>query len=116
MAVLTVLFVWVGGILGGRQGAIIAFVVAGLMNFGGYWFSDKIVLRRYLGQKVGPEDNSGLYRIVSELARHRLYHKTLDDGRAFSHGFFGTFTEEGKFGCRCSCQPFGPTLGCRWGW
>jgi heat shock protein HtpX len=68
MAVLTVLFVWVGGILGGRQGAIIAFVVAGLMNFGGYWFSDKLVLRRYRAHEVGPEDSSGLYRIVSDLA------------------------------------------------
>jgi len=64
MAVLMVLFVWVGGVLGGRQGAIIAFVVAGLMNFWGYWFSDKLVLRRYRAQEVGPDDSSGLYRIV----------------------------------------------------
>jgi heat shock protein HtpX len=70
MAALTVLFVWVGGTLGGRQGAIIAFVVAGLMNFGGYWFSDKLVLRRYRAQQVGPEDSSGLYRIVSALAQN----------------------------------------------
>ena len=70
MAVLTVLFVWVGGALGGKQGAIIAFVVAGLMNFGGYWFSDKMILRRYRAQEVGPEDSSGLYRIVSDLAQN----------------------------------------------
>jgi Zn-dependent protease with chaperone function len=70
MAVLTVLFVWIGSVLGGRQGAIIAFVVAGFMNFGGYWFSDKLVLRRYRAHEVGPEDSSGLYRIVSELAQN----------------------------------------------
>jgi heat shock protein HtpX len=70
MAVLMVLFVWVGSALGGRQGAIIAFVLAGLMNFGGYWFSDKLVLKRYQAQQVGPEDSTGLYRIVSKLAEN----------------------------------------------
>ena len=70
MAILTVLFAWVGSVLGGKQGAIIAFVVAALMNFGGYWFSDKLVLRRYQAQEVGPEDGSGLYRIVSELTKN----------------------------------------------
>ncbi len=67
MATLTVLFVWIGGMLGGRQGAIIALVIAGAMNFFGYWFSDKLVLRRYQGHEVGPEDTSGLYRLVAGL-------------------------------------------------
>jgi len=70
MASLMVLFVWIGGILGGKQGAILAFVVAGVMNFGGYWFSDKLVLKRYRAQEVGSEDSSGLYRIVSDLAQN----------------------------------------------
>lgn len=70
MAVLTVLFVWIGSILGGKQGAIIALVLAGAMNFIGYWFSDKLVLRQYQAQEVGPEDSSGLYRIVSQLAKN----------------------------------------------
>lgn len=70
MAVLTVLFVSLGGILGGKQGAIIALVLAGAMNFIGYWFSDKMVLRQYRAQEVGPEDSSGLYRIVSELSKN----------------------------------------------
>lgn len=70
MAVLTVLFVWVGSVLGGRQGAVIAFVAAALMNFVGYWFSDKLVLKRYRAHEVGPEDSSGLYAIVSELAQN----------------------------------------------
>lgn len=70
MAVLTVLFVWAGSVLGGRQGAVIAFVVAGLMNFWGYWFSDKLVLKQYRAQEIGPEDDSGLYRIVSGLAQN----------------------------------------------
>lgn len=69
MAVLTVLFVLIGSFLGGKQGAIIAFVMAGLMNFVGYWFSDKMVLRRYQANEVGPDDNSGLYSIVSKLSQ-----------------------------------------------
>lgn len=70
MVVLTFLFVWIGGILAGRQGAIIAFVLAGLMNFGGYWFSDRMILRRYSASEVGPEDKSNLFRIVSELVQN----------------------------------------------
>jgi heat shock protein HtpX len=68
MAVLTVLFVWLGGMIGGRQGAVVALVAAAGMNFFGYWFSDKLVLKRYRAREVGPGDDSRLYRIVSELA------------------------------------------------
>ncbi len=67
MAVLTVMFVWIGGTLAGKQGAIIAFIAAAGINFYGYWFSDKLVLRRYRAMEVGPEDNSRLYQIVSSL-------------------------------------------------
>ncbi len=70
MAVLTVLFVWLGSLLGGKQGAIIAFVLAGAMNFIGYWFSDKMILRQYKASEVGSEDSSGLYQTVSELAKN----------------------------------------------
>ena len=68
MSLLTVLFVWIGGALAGRQGALIAFIAAAAMNFWGYWFSDKLVLKRYKASEVGPDDNSRLYRIVSSLA------------------------------------------------
>ncbi len=67
MAVLTVMFVWIGGTFAGKQGAIIAFIAAAAINFYGYWFSDKLVLRRYRAMEVGPEDNSRLYQIVSSL-------------------------------------------------
>ena len=69
MAVLTVIFVWVGGYLGGRQGALIAFAMAAAMNFMGYWFSDKMVLGRYRAQQVGPESNPRLYNIVNRVAK-----------------------------------------------
>lgn len=69
MLVLTVFFVWVGGLVGGKQGAVIAFLLAAGMNFYAYWFSDKLVLRQYRASEVGPEDNSRLYRIVSDLTQ-----------------------------------------------
>ena len=69
MTLLTVIFVWVGGQIGGRQGAFLAFLAAAAMNFFGYWFSDKLVLRHYRATEVGPDDNSRLYRIVASLAQ-----------------------------------------------
>jgi len=50
LSFLTVLFIIVGGMIGGTQGAIIAFILALIMNLFSYWFSDKIVLKRYLAR------------------------------------------------------------------
>jgi len=68
MATLTVIFVLVGGALGGENGAIIAFIAAAAMNFFAYWFSDKMVLNRYRAQEVTAESNSRLYNMVAKLA------------------------------------------------
>jgi heat shock protein HtpX len=54
-----------GEVLGGSNGLVIAFMFAAIMNFGSYWFSDKIVLRMYRAQQVGPEHR--LYQIVERL-------------------------------------------------
>lgn len=70
MVSLTVLFVLIGGAVGGRQGAVIAFLMAAVMNFFSYWFSDKIVLKQYAAHQVGPDTQSRLYRIVADLARN----------------------------------------------
>ena len=69
MTFLALLFVWLGGMLGGTQGAVIGFVIATAMNFYGYWFSDKLVLKQYRAQEVGPENNPRLYNIVTKLAQ-----------------------------------------------
>jgi heat shock protein HtpX len=68
LAALTVLFVFVGQLVGGRTGAMYAFVFAVIMNFGSYWFSDKIVLAMYKAKPVSPEEAPRLYSIVRELA------------------------------------------------
>jgi len=47
LVVLAVLFVWVGGMLGGAQGAVLAFLIALAVNLVAYFASDKIVLARY---------------------------------------------------------------------
>jgi heat shock protein HtpX len=67
LAALTALFIVVGGLLGGQGGAMFAFVIAMVMNVGSYWFSDKIVLRMYHAQPVGPEHP--LYRMTQRLAQ-----------------------------------------------
>lgn len=68
LAVLTALLVWIGDMLGGRQGAVIALVIAGGMNFFSYWFSDKIVLKMYGGQEITANDDPELYGLVGDLA------------------------------------------------
>jgi heat shock protein HtpX len=68
LAVLTALLVWIGDMLGGRQGAVIALVIAGGMNFFSYWFSDKIVIKMYGGQEITANDDPELYGLVSDLA------------------------------------------------
>jgi heat shock protein HtpX len=70
MTLLTVLFVFIGGAVGGSQGALFAFIIAAAMNFFSYWFSDKMILKQYSASQVGPEDNSRLYGIVSELSKN----------------------------------------------
>lgn len=57
----------IGDLLGGAQGLVIAFAFAAVMNLGSYWFSDKIVLRMYKAQEVGPDH--ALYQMTERLAR-----------------------------------------------
>ncbi len=68
LALLTALLVWLGDMFGGRQGAVIALLLAGGMNFFSYWFSDKIVLRMYGAQEVSANDDPELHGLVQELA------------------------------------------------
>ena len=69
LAGLTVLVMIIGNLLGGRQGMIIAFFLAVIMNFGSYWFSDKIVLRIYRAKPVSEAEAPGLHRMVRQLAQ-----------------------------------------------
>ncbi|HID26812.1 MAG TPA: protease HtpX [Methanosarcinales archaeon] len=68
LATLTGLLILVGSFFG-PGGMIIAFIFAIIMNFGSYWFSDKIVLWMYKVQEVSPQEAPELYRIVQNLVR-----------------------------------------------
>ena len=67
LGVLSGLLLVIGEVAGGADGLMIAFGMAVLMNFGSYWFSDKIVLRMYRAQEVGPEH--ALHQLTARLAQ-----------------------------------------------
>jgi heat shock protein HtpX len=67
LGALSGLLLVLGEVLGGTQGLVIGFVFAVIMNFGSYWFSDKIVLRMYRARQVGPGHR--LYDITASLAQ-----------------------------------------------
>ncbi len=68
MTVLTLLLVGGGAYFGGSGGAVTMFVIAAVMNVGSFWFSDRVVLRMYRAQVVGPDDAPQLYAMVQRLA------------------------------------------------
>jgi heat shock protein HtpX len=92
LAALTALLIWIGDMLGGRGGAIIALLIAGAMNFISYWFSDKIVIKMYGGQEVTPQDDPELYGMVQDLTQRaglpmpKVYMLPQDTPNAFATG------------------------------
>ena len=68
LAVMTGFIVWIGGLIGGRGGMVMALVLAAAMNFFSYWFSDRIVLSMYRAEEVTPAQAPDLYGMVQELA------------------------------------------------
>jgi heat shock protein HtpX len=92
LAIMTVLILWVGHLLGGRQGMVIALVLAAGMNFFSYWYSDKIVLRMYRAREATAADAPRIYEIVSRLTRQaglpmpKIYVIPQDSPNAFATG------------------------------
>lgn len=64
---LTLLFLFIGQSIGGKQGLVTAFIFALGMNFITYWFSDKIVLMMYGGRQVTREQLPEVYALLDEL-------------------------------------------------
>ena len=70
MALMTILLMVFGGVLGGRGGAIFALIIAAVLNIGSYWFSDQVIMRMYKGHEV---TSGTLYEVVQELcSRNQL--------------------------------------------
>ncbi|MDO9584974.1 MAG: zinc metalloprotease HtpX [Syntrophales bacterium] len=65
---LTGLLMFIGGYFGGQQGVVIAFIFALVMNFGSYWFSDKIILRMYHAREVSENEAPEIFSLVRNLA------------------------------------------------
>jgi heat shock protein HtpX len=92
LGLLTGLILAVGQLLGGPQGMMIAFVFSVLLNFGSYWFSDKIVLAMYRAREVTEAEAPELYSIVHNVALRagmpmpRVYIIPTDTPNAFATG------------------------------
>ena len=92
LIVLTLLLVWIGGMLGGPRGAAIAFVVALIINGISFWFSDKIILKMYNAQELDSARHHHLYDMVknltdnSKLPMPKLYMMDQQSPNAFATG------------------------------
>jgi heat shock protein HtpX len=90
LGLLSGLLILIGDSFGGQQGMIIAFGMAVILNFGSYWFSDKIVLRMYHAEEAGPDHP--LHRLVERLAMRaklpmpKVYVIPTDSPNAFATG------------------------------
>jgi len=69
LILLAALFIWIGGLIGGQSGMLVAFVFSLLLNVGAYWFSDKIVLSMYGAKEIDEKSYPEIYQIVRDLAR-----------------------------------------------
>lgn len=70
MGVMTAIVVFIGEVVGGRSGMIMAFGIAMVMNFTSYWFSDKIVLRMYNARQIDESESPQLFSIVRRLTQN----------------------------------------------
>ena len=90
LGLLSGVLLWVGEALGGAQGLALGFLLAVVMNFASYWFSDKIVLAMYGAKEVGPDHR--LHAIVARLAARgglpqpRVYVIPQESPNAFATG------------------------------
>lgn len=92
MTLLTVLMIFIGNVLGGKSGMIMGLVIAAAMNFGSYWFSDKIVLKMYRAKELTRSDAPELFQMTEDLTRRgelpmpKLYLIPGDQPNAFATG------------------------------
>lgn len=92
LGLLTGIFLAVGHLVAGKTGMLIALLLAGVMNFIAYWFSDKIVLAMYGAREITPEEAPWLHRIVEDLAQRagipkpKVYLVPMEQPNAFATG------------------------------
>lgn len=92
LVTLTLILVWAGGAMGGKQGMTVALIFALAMNFFAYWFSDKIVLRMYRAREVSESEAPDLYNMVrmlsqkAEMPMPKVYMIDEEQPNAFATG------------------------------
>ncbi len=92
MTLMTILVILIGRAIGGSQGMFIAFIFAMVMNFGSYWFSDKLALTMTRSQPLAREEAPELYAIVEKLIRQanlpmpKIYLTPASQPNAFATG------------------------------
>jgi heat shock protein HtpX len=92
LGLMTGLILGIGQLFGGPQGMAIALVFSLLLNFGSYWFSDKIVLAMYRAREASEAEAPELYQIVHNVALRahlpmpRLYIVPSESPNAFATG------------------------------
>ncbi|MDI6401031.1 zinc metalloprotease HtpX [Balneolaceae bacterium ANBcel3] len=69
MSLVAMLFLFIGNLLGGQTGMVMALMFALAMNGFSYWYSDKLVLKMYRAKEVTRENSPRFYSMVEELAQ-----------------------------------------------
>jgi heat shock protein HtpX len=77
LGLLSALFLVGGEALAGRNGLYIGLIIAALMNFVSYFFSDKIALSMYQAQPVTETENPDAYRRVAPIVRNLCHRMEL---------------------------------------
>jgi heat shock protein HtpX len=89
---MTLLLMFIGGYFGGQRGMLTALIIAGVMNFGAYFFSDKIALASYSAQPVTRDQLPRVYQVVERLTQKaglpmpKIYVIPTDSPNAFATG------------------------------
>ena len=89
---LTLLLMSIGGYFGGQRGILTALIIAGVMNFVSYFYSDKIALATYRAQAVTREQLPRVYQVVERLTQKaglpmpKIYVIPMDSPNAFATG------------------------------
>ena len=92
LVIMAALLIWIGGLIGGPNGALIALVIALVINGASYWFSDKIVLKMYNAREIGREEFPRIYEIVDQLSQNagipspRVFMTDIKAPNAFATG------------------------------
>jgi heat shock protein HtpX len=92
LTALTLLLMFVGQAFAGQNGMLMALIVAAVLNFVSYFFSDKIALAMYRAQPVTRDQLPRAYNIVERLAQKvglpmpKIYVIPADSPNAFATG------------------------------